>query len=143
MTEKDIVVVFDGCNGNPYLNTLKFISENHEGDERTYIGKIGDDIVNSLRLLLVSHNSSDFDSWVVLNSLVKDITELKIVKTARGFISLSFQCGVKIGITCEVPQYVKVACSKFHIKRSLEKTGRDYEHQLELLKGDIKHSVIN
>ena len=74
-------------------------------------------MVSSHRLLLVEHKSTGFDSWVVLNSLVKEITNLKILKTARGLISLSFRCGVKN----EVPQYVKFTCSKSHIKGSLEK----------------------
>ena len=87
------------------MNMLKYISENYEGDERTYIDKDGDEIVSSYRLLLVAHNSSGFDSWVVLNSLIKEITtDLKIIKTARGLISISFQCGVKIVNTIEVPQ---------------------------------------
>ena len=75
---------------------LKYISEKYEGDERTYIDKDGDEIVSSYRLLLVAHNSSGFDSWVALNSLIKDITDLKIIKTARGLISLSFRCGFKV-----------------------------------------------
>ena len=95
---------------------LKYISKNYEGDEKTYIDRDGDEIVSSYRLLLVAHNSSGFDSWVVLNSLVKDITELKIIKTARGLISLSFRCGFKIVNTCEVPQYVKFTCTKSNIK---------------------------
>ena len=77
------------------MNMLQYISENYEGDERTYIDKDGNEIVSSYRLLLVAHNSSGFDSWGVLNSLVEDKTELKIIKTTRGLISLSFRCGVK------------------------------------------------
>ena len=61
----------------------------------TCTDKDGGEIVSSYRLLLVAHNSSGFVSWVVLNSLVKEITELKIIKTGRGLISLSFRCGVK------------------------------------------------
>ena len=61
---------------------FKYISENYEGDERTYIDKNGDEIVSSYRILLVAHNSSGFDSWVVLNSLIKEITDLKFIKTA-------------------------------------------------------------
>ena len=83
---------------------LEYISKNHEGDERTYIYRDGDEVVSSYRLLLVTHNSRGFDSWVELNSLVKEITDLKIIKTARGLISLSFRCGFKIVNTCEVPQ---------------------------------------
>ena len=125
------------------MNMLKYISENYNGDERTYIDKDGDQIVSSYRLLLVAHNSSGFDSWVVLNSLVKEITDLKFIRTARGLISLSFRCGFKIVNTVEVPQYVKFTCSKSHIKGSLEKIGKEYGLQPELLKGEIEHSVIN
>ena len=141
--ERNHVNVFDASNGNCIMNMLKYISKNYDGDERTYIGKDGDEIISSYRLLLVAHISSGFDSWVVLNSLVKEITDLKIIKTARGLISLSFRCGVKIVNTCEVPQYVKFTCSKSHIKGSLNKIGKEYGLQPELLKGEIEHSVIN
>ena len=141
--ERKLVKVFDSCNGNCIMNMLKYFSENYNGDERTYIDKDGDEIISSYRLLLVAHNSSRFDSWVVLNSLVKEITNLKIMKTARGLISLSFRCGIKIVNTCEVPQYVKFTCSKSHIKGPLNKIGKEYGLQPELLKGEIEHSVIN
>ena len=143
--ERENVTVFDASKGNCVMDMLKYISENYEGDERTYFDKDGDEIVSSYRFFLVAHNSSGFDSWVVLNSLVKEITELKIIKTARGLISLSFRCGFKVVNTCEgeVPQYVKFTCSKCHIKRSLEKIGREFGLQPELLKGEIEHSVIN
>ena len=141
--ERKNVTVSDTSNGNCVMNMLKHISENYEGDQRTYIDKDGNEIISSYKLLLVAHNSSGFDSWVVLNSLTKDITDLKIIKTARGLISLSFRCGFKIVNTCEVPQYVKFTCSKSHIKGSLEKIGREYNLQPELLKGEIEHSIIN
>ena len=37
--EKDKVTVFDASDGNWMMNMLKHISENYEGDERTYIDK--------------------------------------------------------------------------------------------------------
>ena len=141
--ERKNVTVFDASNGNCIMNMLKYISKNYEGDEKTYIDRDGDEIVSSYRLLLVAHNSSGFDTWVVLISLVKEITDLKIVKTARGLISLSFRCGVKIVNIGEVPQYVKFTCSKSHIKGSLNKIGKEHGLQPELLKGEIAHSVIN
>ena len=143
LIERNHVNVFNASNGNCIMNMLKYISKNYDGDERTYIDKDGDEIISSNRLLLVAHNSSGFDSWVVLNSLVKEVTDLKIIKTARGLISLSFRCGVKIVNTCEVPQYVKVTCSKSHIKGCLNKIGKEYGLQPELLKGEIEHSIIN
>ena len=91
-TERENVTIFAGPKGNPVMNMLKYISESYELDESFYIDKDGDEIVGSHTLLLVAHNSSAFGSWVVLNSLVKEITELKIIKTARGLISLSFRC---------------------------------------------------
>ena len=84
VTEKGNVIAFDTSNGNCVMDMLKFISQNHEGDERTYVDKDGDEIVSSYGLLLVAQNSSGFNSWVVLIFLVKVIAELKILKTARG-----------------------------------------------------------
>ena len=107
------------------MNMPKHISKNNNGDERTYIDEDGDEIVSSYRLLLVAHNSSGFDSWVVLNSLIKDITDLKIIKTARRLISLSFRCGFKTINDVEVPQYVKFTCTTSHIKGSLNKIGKE------------------
>ena len=117
--ETENATVFDGSNGNPVMNMLNYVSENYEGDERTNIDKDGDEIVSSYGLLLVAHNKSGFASWAVLNFLVKEITDSKNIKAAMGLISLSFRCGVKIVITCAVPQYIK--CTKCHTKGSLEK----------------------
>ena len=92
---------------------------------------------------MVAHNVSGFDSWVILNSLVKEITEMKFLKTARGLNSLSFQCGFKTVNMFGVRQCVKFTCTKSHIKSSLEKIGIEYGLQHELLKGEIEHSVKN
>ena len=77
-----------------------------------------------------------------MKCLVKEITELKIIKTARGLISLSFRCGVKIVNTVEVPQYVKFACTKSRIEGTLEKIGRKYGLQSDHLKREIEQSFI-
>ena len=114
LIDTDNVTVFDRSNGNTVMKVLKYISEYYEGDERTYIDKHRDEIVSSYRQLLVAHNSSGFESWDVLNSLVREITELKIIRTARGLISLSIRCGVKKVNTVEVPQNVKFTCSTSH-----------------------------
>ena len=142
MMEKENVTVFDASIGNPVMNRLQYISESYEGDERTYNDKDVDDIVSAYRLLLVAHNSSGFDSWVVLNSLVKDITDFKKMKTAREIFSLSFRCGAEMINTCEVPQYVKFTCTKIHLKGSVEKLVKKYGLPPELLQGEIEHSVI-
>ena len=87
------------------MDMLRLISENYEGNERTYIYEEVDEIVSSYRLLLVAHINNGFDSWVVLNSLIKETTDSKKLKTARGLEPLSFRCGVKMVNTREVPQY--------------------------------------
>ena len=46
-TERENVTVFDGSYGKPVMNMPKYISENYEGDERTYIDKEDDEIVSS------------------------------------------------------------------------------------------------
>ena len=68
---------------------------------------------------------------------------MKIIKTARGLISLSFRCGVKKANTVEVTQDVEFTCTKSHIKRSLEKIVREDGLQPEDLTGENEHSVIN
>ena len=65
-TEKDSAIVFDRSNQNPVMDVLKYISENYDGDELSYIDKDGDEIISSYRLLLVAQKSSGFDSWLVL-----------------------------------------------------------------------------
>ena len=64
----------------PVMNMLKYISENYDGGKRLYVDKDGDEKVSSYRLLLVAHNSSGFDTWVELNSLVKEINRFKNYK---------------------------------------------------------------
>ena len=126
LIEEENVVVFDGSNGNPVMNMPKYTSEIYEGDKKTYIDKDGDEIVSSYRLFLVPHNARGFDSWVVLKSSVKEITEIKIIKTAsaRGLIPLAIRCGVEIVNTSEVPHYVNFTFSKSHLRGPLEKIGR-------------------
>ena len=80
---RDIVIVSDGSYGNFVMNMLEYISEYYEGDGRTFIHKDGDEIIGSYRLLLLAHVSRGFDSWVVLNSLVEETTDLKIITNAR------------------------------------------------------------
>ena len=92
-----------------------------------------------IEFYLVALDASVLDSWVELNSLVKEITELKIINTAKGLISLSFRCGFQIVNTVEVPQYVKFTYSKSHTNGSLEKIGREYGPQPELLNGEIEY----
>ena len=77
---------------------------------------------------MAAHTANGFDSWVVLKALVKEITDLKNIKTARGLISSSFRPGVKKVKTVEVPQNAKITLSKSRMKGFSEKKGREYGH---------------
>ena len=77
--EKKLLSFFDEFLGNSGMNLLKFNSENLEADERINIVKHGKEIISSYGLLLVGHIANRFDSWVVLNSLVKTKTDLSNV----------------------------------------------------------------
>ena len=119
----------------------KYFSQNYRSGERTFIDKRGDEILSSYRIILIAHDSSCFDNWVVLNSFDKEITLLKNIRVARGLISLSFWCGVKIVNTVEIPQYVKYTCTISHISCSY-KIGREYGLQTGLLEEENSHSEI-
>ena len=56
---------------------------------------------------------------------------------------MSFRCGGKLVNTVEVPPYVNFTCTKSHIKGCLEKIGREYGLQPELIKGENEHLVNN
>ena len=49
-TERKNFFYFDKYCGNSIMNMPKFISENYEREERTYIKKVGVEIVSSYRL---------------------------------------------------------------------------------------------
>ena len=61
-TERKNVVAFNKSCGNPFMEMFKYVSENYEGVERSYIDKEVDEIVNSYRILLLAHVASGFDS---------------------------------------------------------------------------------
>ena len=55
---------------------------------------------------------------------------------------MSFQCGLKIIITVEVPQNVKLTCTKSQIEGSLVRICREYGLQPGRLKGKVEHLVF-
>ena len=77
-TERQNFLIFDRPFENFLMNMPKYFSENYGGDGRTFIDKEGNEKVSSYRLLLAAHNSSAFDSWVVLNALAREITDIKL-----------------------------------------------------------------
>ena len=70
---------------------------------------------------MVGHNASDFDNYIVLNSLPSFSKCIKIFKTTGGTIKLSFKAGSVIEDKRENPIYMKFVCSKSRISGSLRK----------------------
>ena len=92
---------------------------------------------------MVGHNASGFDNYNVLNSLPKSYTNIKIKKTSRGPIKLSFKPGSVTENVREVPKYMKFVCSKCHISGSLKSIQKEYNIQPGLMKGETNHDLIN
>ena len=92
---------------------------------------------------MVGHNAGGFDNYIVLNSLPSLYKSLKIIKTSRGLIKLSFKAGSVIEDDREPPKYMKFVCSKCHISGSLKSIQKEYNIQPDLMKGEIDHDLIN
>ena len=69
----------------------------------------------------------------MLNSLDGELKGIKLIRRASGLISLSFRHVVKTVNAVDLPQYVEFTCTRSLISGSLDKIGREYGLQRELL----------
>ena len=123
---------------------IKYITTNYKGKPNYFKDKNGEFKISSYRYQLIGHKASGFDNAIVLNSLSKEYTDknMKIIKTSRGFLKLSFRVGTVYEDDKEIPQYMKFVCSKVHISGSLKKIQKEYKIQPQLIKGEIDHNLI-
>ena len=150
MTEEELAIerqhvhIFDHANNDPVLDMIKYITTNYKGKPKYSRDKNGEFKMSSYRYQLIGHNASGFDNAIVLNSLPKEYTDknMKIIKTSRGFLKLSFRVGTVYEDDKEIPQYMKFVCSKVHISGSLKKIQKEYNIQPQLIKGEIDHNLI-
>ena len=98
--------------------------------------------ISSYKYQVVGHNASGFDNHIVLNSLPKPYTSVKIIKTSRRLIKLSSRAGSLWEDDRETPKYAKFVCSKCHISGSLKEIRKEYNIQPQLLKREIEHDLI-
>ena len=54
---------------------------------------------------------------------------MKIIKTSRGFLKLSFRVGTLYEDGKEIAKYMKLVCSKVHNSGSLKKIQKEYNIQ--------------
>ena len=134
--------MFDRENNNPVMDMITCVIENYKGKAKIITSKHNNKIISSYKYQFVGHNASGFDNYIVLNSLPKSYKNIKIIKTSRGSIKLSFKAGSVFEDDREIPKYVKFVCSKCHISGSLKTIQKEYNRQLQLLKGEIEHDLI-
>ena len=67
---------------------------------------------------------------------------MKIIKTSRGFLKLSFRVGIVYEDGKEIPQYMKFVFPKVHISGSLRKIQKEYNIQPQLFRGEIDHNLL-
>ena len=91
--ERQIVHIIHRANNNPVLDMINNIITNYKGQPKYFKDKNGEFKKSSYRYQLIGHNASGFDNAIVLNSLPIEYTDknMKIIKTSRGFLKLSFR----------------------------------------------------
>ena len=91
---------------------------------------------------MVGYNASGFDNYILLNSLPESYIRIKIIKTSRGLIEMSFEAGFLWEDKREIPKNLKFVCSKCHITGSLKDIQKEYDIQPQVLKGERAHDLI-
>ena len=137
------VHIFDRENGNPVLIMIDYVIKNCKGKPKYITDKHNKKIISSYKYQMVGHNASGFDNYIVLNSLPSSYKCIKIIKTSRGLIKLSFKAGFVIEDNREIPKYMKFVCSKCHITGSLKSIQKEYNIQPDLMKGEINNDLNN
>ena len=141
--ERSNVHVFDRENGNPVLKMIDYVIRNYKGKPKYNNNKHGNRLLLSYNYQMVVDNASGFDIYLVLNSLPQQDTHLKIIKTSRVLVKLSFKVRSVIEDGKEIPDYIKFVCSKCHISGLLKSIQKEYNIQPVLMKGEINHDLIN
>ena len=79
LEERENLIKFNAFNGNPFMQMVRYLNENYEGDRVFHTDKCRTNIVKSYNITLIAHNASGFDRYLVIYNLDKNITSLKIV----------------------------------------------------------------
>ena len=96
-------------------------------------------------LQLHAHNGSGFDTWIVLNNLTCDKRIVDVLKNGKGIIELKVFNGY---VECkkstkQIRQYLHFRCGMTHLNYKLEKLGKTFKFQKELLKSEMNHDEID
>ena len=124
----------DNCNINALDFCLKF-----KGEERKTINN--KNVENNIQLH--AHNGSGFDTWINLKNLRCDKHIVDILKKGKGIISLRVFNGYIEKNKKQIPQYLIFRCGMTQLNYSLEKLGKTFKLQKELLKAEMNHNEID
>ena len=133
--QKD-TIVFDGdeCIEKALDFCLKL-----KRDERKTVNKK----VVEYNLQMHAHNGSGFDTWIILNNLPSDKHIVgDIIKNCKGIISMKIFNGYIAKSKKQIPQYLIFRCGITHLNYSLEKLGKTFKSQKELLKTKMNHNEV-
>ena len=122
---------------------IDYVINIYKGKPKYIVNKYGKRVLSSYKYQMVGHNPSGFDNYIALNSLPSSYKCIKILKTSRGLIKLSFKAGSVLEDDREIPKYMKFLCSKCHISGSLKSIQKEYNIQPDIMKGEIDHDLIN
>ena len=78
--ERENVLVPDPENNNPVLHMIEYVINNYKGKPKIIINKHGKKMIWSYKYQFVGHNASGFDNYIVLKSIPKSYTSVKIKK---------------------------------------------------------------
>ena len=90
-----------------------------------------------------AHNGSGFDTWIVLYNLPCNKRIIITIENGKGIIELNIFNGYIEKNKEQIPQYLHFRCGMTHLNHSLEKRGKTFKLQKELLKTELSHDDIN
>ena len=91
-TERKNFHLFDRENNNLVLGMISYIINNYKVNPQIILNKHGKKI-SSYKYQVVGHNASGFDNYIVLNSLPKPYTTVRMIKTSRWLKKIRFGVG--------------------------------------------------
>ena len=109
-----------------------------KGEER----KVNNKIVE-YNLQLHAHNGSGFDTWIILNNLPCDKHIVgDVIKNGKGIKELKVFNGYIEKNNKQIPQYLHFRCGMTHLNYSLEKLGKTFKLQKELMKTKMDQNEV-
>ena len=131
---KKDTIAFDGdnCVSKASDFCLKLKGEEH---------KVKNKIVE-YNLQLHAHNGSGFDTWKILNNLDCDKHIVNLIENGKSITELKIFNGYIEKNMKQISHYLYFRCGMTHLNYSVEKLGKTFKLQKELLKTKMNHDDV-